>query len=63
MCQDYDTQEFQRRFKITCLKCGSDDVAVTYDRGWAGTDVTAGDPVKLVIGCNTCKQNDFDFNN
>jgi hypothetical protein len=61
MYENWNTEEFFKRFKITCLKCGSENVKISGDQGWAGTDVTAGDPATLAIGCNDCKQNDFDF--
>lgn len=61
MYENWNTEEFFKRFKIICLKCGSDDVKISGNQGWDGTDVTAGDPATLAIGCNACKQNDFDF--
>ena len=61
MYENWNTEEFFSRFKIVCLKCGSDDVKISGDQGWGGTDVTGGDPATLAIGCNACKQNDFDF--
>jgi hypothetical protein len=59
MYESIDTDEFYKRFKIICLKCGSDDVVLSGDHGWGGTDVTVGDPASLAVGCNACKQNDM----
>jgi hypothetical protein len=59
MYEDWNTEEFFKRFKIICLKCGSDNVVLSGDRGWEGTDVTVGEPASLAVGCNARKQNDF----
>ena len=59
MYEPIKTDEFYKRFKIVCLKCGSDDVKLTGDHGWGGTDVTGGDPASVYVGCNACKKNDM----
>ena len=59
MYDEIDFAEFRKRFKLVCLKCGSEDCHITGDSGWGGTDVTAGDSATIAVGCNACKQNDM----
>jgi hypothetical protein len=48
------------RFKITCRKCGSENVVIDTCSGSPGySEWTGGDPAELSIGCNDCKQNDY----
>ena len=54
-----EASEIERRFKLTCRMCGSENVRVSVQDGWCGTDVTAGDPGEIAFGCNDCKKNDY----
>lgn len=54
-----EAEEIKRRFKIVCRVCGSENVVVDVREGWAGTDVTGGDPGEINIGCNDCEKNDY----
>jgi len=54
-----EAAEIMARFKLVCRKCGSENVVVSVNEGWQGTDVTAGDPGEIAFGCNDCQQNDY----
>jgi hypothetical protein len=45
-------------FKLTCKKCGSDDVVLDAEDGVDYGGETGYSPGQITAGCNNCKQND-----
>ena len=54
-----ELNELKQKFKLVCLKCGSDDVAISVEEGINYGGQTAYQPGTVSIGCNACKENDF----
>lgn len=49
--------ELRERFKITCRKCGGENIAINFEPSRHGANT--GWPGGIQIGCNDCKQNDW----
>jgi hypothetical protein len=54
-----ELNELKQKFKLVCLKCGSDDVAISVEEGINYGGQTGYQPGTVSIGCNACKENDF----
>lgn len=54
-----DVKEFLGKFKVTCKNCGSENVVIDADPGFAGSEYTGWCEGSLSAGCNDCKANDF----
>lgn len=57
--QTPEAAEFNRRYKLTCRLCGSENVVLSVNDGFEGSDATIGDPDEVAFGCNDCKKNDY----
>jgi hypothetical protein len=57
--EDYEITELRQRFKLICLKCGSDNIALDLDKGIDYGGATGYSPGTLSFGCNACKENDY----
>lgn len=53
-----DAQRIEAAFKLTCRKCGSENVRMDIEQGidWGGE--TGWQSGHIAIGCNDCGQND-----
>lgn len=55
---DDERLQFRLKFRLVCLTCGSENVAVDFDPGREYSELTQ-DPASFSVGCNACGENDF----
>lgn len=55
-CSDED--ELRARFKLSCRRCGSENIAIDMEQSYSYSENTHGGG-SFRIGCNGCGQNDF----
>jgi hypothetical protein len=51
-------ERVRAQFKLSCRKCGSEDVTIDYEAPSRWSEHTS-DPGTLSMGCNGCKANDL----
>ena len=51
-------EELQKHFAMTCLKCVSKKLVLSFNKGTYYSTLTGSDPDDISGGCNDCKHND-----
>lgn len=56
-----EEDELNAAFKLVCKKCGSEDVSVDIERSCDYGDASGYRCGKIILSCNSCKQNEVDI--
>ena len=51
--------ELKKHFSMKCLKCGSENLVLSFNKGTYWSTLTGADPDDITGGCNDCKKNDL----